>query len=408
MPIEVVLPKVDMDMESGVIAEWQVAEGDLVRAGRHAVRHGDRQVDDGGRGARHRRHPRPGAGRRAADRRGNARRVDRRRRRGAGADAAPRAGARSPTASGATRPLAAAHARTPRRVATAADATTTRPTPRAPLDDFVATWSATSCAQRRSHARSAAHGVDLRASTAGAARPRAGGRRRGRAEDARRRSAAHARRRADATRRRCAACRSPRPAASSPSGSRRACRRAPFLPHRPRRDDGAAGGARRGAAGRSSPPAARAPGVTVALAWLVARVLVRHPLLNASADADAARSTRTCTSASRWTATASSSCRCCATPTRARSPSSRAISRRSRRGAGPHDPAGRDARRHVHDLEPRHPRRRRVHRHHQSAAERDPRGRAHGGHAGGPRRGRSCCGRWRRCRSRRTTASSTV
>ena len=31
--MEVVLPKVDMDMESGVIAEWKVAEGDLVRAG---------------------------------------------------------------------------------------------------------------------------------------------------------------------------------------------------------------------------------------------------------------------------------------------------------------------------------------------------------------------------------------
>ena len=33
MPIEVVLPKVDMDMESGVIAVWKVAEGDLVREG---------------------------------------------------------------------------------------------------------------------------------------------------------------------------------------------------------------------------------------------------------------------------------------------------------------------------------------------------------------------------------------
>ena len=30
MPIEVVLPKVDMDMESGVIAAWKVAEGDFV------------------------------------------------------------------------------------------------------------------------------------------------------------------------------------------------------------------------------------------------------------------------------------------------------------------------------------------------------------------------------------------
>ena len=33
MRIEVVLPKVDMDMESGVIAEWKVAEGDFVREG---------------------------------------------------------------------------------------------------------------------------------------------------------------------------------------------------------------------------------------------------------------------------------------------------------------------------------------------------------------------------------------
>jgi pyruvate dehydrogenase E2 component (dihydrolipoamide acetyltransferase) len=33
MSIEVVLPKVDMDMESGVIAAWRVAEGDFVRRG---------------------------------------------------------------------------------------------------------------------------------------------------------------------------------------------------------------------------------------------------------------------------------------------------------------------------------------------------------------------------------------
>jgi pyruvate dehydrogenase E2 component (dihydrolipoamide acetyltransferase) len=31
--IEVILPKVDMDMESGVIAAWKVAEGDRVSAG---------------------------------------------------------------------------------------------------------------------------------------------------------------------------------------------------------------------------------------------------------------------------------------------------------------------------------------------------------------------------------------
>lgn len=33
MAVEVVLPKVDMDMESGVIAAWKVAEGDRVRVG---------------------------------------------------------------------------------------------------------------------------------------------------------------------------------------------------------------------------------------------------------------------------------------------------------------------------------------------------------------------------------------
>lgn len=31
--IEVILPKVDMDMESGVIAAWKVAEGDRVSMG---------------------------------------------------------------------------------------------------------------------------------------------------------------------------------------------------------------------------------------------------------------------------------------------------------------------------------------------------------------------------------------
>ena len=31
--IEVILPKVDMDMESGVIVAWKVAEGDRVREG---------------------------------------------------------------------------------------------------------------------------------------------------------------------------------------------------------------------------------------------------------------------------------------------------------------------------------------------------------------------------------------
>ena len=33
MPVEVVLPKVDMDMDSGIIAAWRVAEGDTVRTG---------------------------------------------------------------------------------------------------------------------------------------------------------------------------------------------------------------------------------------------------------------------------------------------------------------------------------------------------------------------------------------
>jgi pyruvate dehydrogenase E2 component (dihydrolipoamide acetyltransferase) len=33
MAIEVILPKVDMDMESGVIVAWKVAEGDRVQEG---------------------------------------------------------------------------------------------------------------------------------------------------------------------------------------------------------------------------------------------------------------------------------------------------------------------------------------------------------------------------------------
>jgi pyruvate dehydrogenase E2 component (dihydrolipoamide acetyltransferase) len=33
MPIEVILPKVDMDMENGIITEWKVAPGDRVSAG---------------------------------------------------------------------------------------------------------------------------------------------------------------------------------------------------------------------------------------------------------------------------------------------------------------------------------------------------------------------------------------
>ena len=32
-PIDVILPKVDMDMESGVIARWNVAPGDRVQQG---------------------------------------------------------------------------------------------------------------------------------------------------------------------------------------------------------------------------------------------------------------------------------------------------------------------------------------------------------------------------------------
>lgn len=31
--VEVILPKVDMDMESGVIAQWRVGEGQAVREG---------------------------------------------------------------------------------------------------------------------------------------------------------------------------------------------------------------------------------------------------------------------------------------------------------------------------------------------------------------------------------------
>jgi pyruvate dehydrogenase E2 component (dihydrolipoamide acetyltransferase) len=33
MAVEVILPKVDMDMETGIITEWKVAAGDHVRLG---------------------------------------------------------------------------------------------------------------------------------------------------------------------------------------------------------------------------------------------------------------------------------------------------------------------------------------------------------------------------------------
>ncbi|MGH8713643.1 MAG: biotin/lipoyl-containing protein, partial [Casimicrobiaceae bacterium] len=33
MAVEVILPKVDMDMETGIITEWKVAPGDRVRQG---------------------------------------------------------------------------------------------------------------------------------------------------------------------------------------------------------------------------------------------------------------------------------------------------------------------------------------------------------------------------------------
>ena len=33
MPVEVILPKVDMDMATGKIAKWHVKEGDAVKKG---------------------------------------------------------------------------------------------------------------------------------------------------------------------------------------------------------------------------------------------------------------------------------------------------------------------------------------------------------------------------------------
>ena len=50
-----------MDMESGIIAAWQVAEGDFVQPGRHPVRDGNEQGDDGSRSRRAPAHPRSGA-----------------------------------------------------------------------------------------------------------------------------------------------------------------------------------------------------------------------------------------------------------------------------------------------------------------------------------------------------------
>ena len=51
MPVEVIMPKVDMDMATGKLAAWHVDEGDDGHQGRAALRHRDRQGGDGGRGA---------------------------------------------------------------------------------------------------------------------------------------------------------------------------------------------------------------------------------------------------------------------------------------------------------------------------------------------------------------------
>ena len=67
--IEVILPKVDMDMESGVIVGVEGRRGRPRQGGRHPVRDGNRQGDDGSRSAGQRRHPRPRADHRRADRR---------------------------------------------------------------------------------------------------------------------------------------------------------------------------------------------------------------------------------------------------------------------------------------------------------------------------------------------------
>ena len=51
MPVEVILPKVDMDMATGQISRWYVEEGAAVKKGDAALRDRDRQGGDGSRGA---------------------------------------------------------------------------------------------------------------------------------------------------------------------------------------------------------------------------------------------------------------------------------------------------------------------------------------------------------------------
>ena len=46
MPIEVTMPKLSPTMESGVIAQWLVKVGDVIKEGDVAGRHRDRQGHD--------------------------------------------------------------------------------------------------------------------------------------------------------------------------------------------------------------------------------------------------------------------------------------------------------------------------------------------------------------------------
>jgi len=290
MPIEVVLPKVDMDMESGVIAEWKVSEGDLVRAG-------DVLFDmETAKSIMEVEAPGTGRIRGLASVDGQPIAVgtpvawiddepERAHREGAG-EATPAQGTPSATTAAAGAPASGP-------TATAAPTAGARhPTPgpaeARPLDDFVADLigeelRATPLA--RSLGRE--HGVDLRALRGSGPRGRVQA---VDVEDAlKMRAEAPVVRDADAT------------AADGAT-------RVPFSPTRRVIAERLAQSmqaaphfyltahvemtALRAALDAAAPGIVAAtgtrPGMTVALAWLVARVLVRHPLLNASAAADAA------------------------------------------------------------------------------------------------------------------------
>ena len=314
MPIEVVLPKVDMDMESGVIAEWKVAEGDLVRAGEvlfdMETAKSIMEVEAPGTGrirglasvdgqpiavgtpvawidvdtepmqadpTAHAPSAHAATATGASARSGNGATGDASTGTGTAGGAAARDAATRPASRGPAPALGGGHA-----PAGTADA------PR-PLDDFVADLVGGELrATPLARALGREHGVDLRALHGSGPRGRV------QATDVE-----------DALKARAVA--PARPDAGADATLATAATRVPFSPTRRVIAERLAHSmqaaphfyltahvemtALRAALEAAAPAIVEAtgtrPGVTVALAWLVARVLVRHPRLNASADADA-------------------------------------------------------------------------------------------------------------------------